>query len=59
MFDARDLPREIDLNHYEKTVLPVYFSDMTRPEMDLRSFKEIVPQEGEMVYIFRKLKIEN
>lgn len=54
-FDYRELPKEINLKHYEQTVLPVYFSDLSRPEMDLRSFSEIIPQRDEMVYIYKKI----
>jgi len=54
-FDYRPLPPEIDLTRdYEETVLPVFFSDMSRPEIELRSFRGINPNEGDFVYVYKK-----
>ncbi len=56
-FDHRDPPVEFSLNRhrYEEIILPVYFSDMTRPELDLRSFTKLNPKPEDMVYIYRKI----
>lgn len=54
-FDARPLPQGIKLNQeYEEVVLPVFFSDMSRPELELRSFREIKPEERDQVFIYKK-----
>ncbi|MDD5415777.1 MAG: glycosyltransferase family 39 protein [Candidatus Daviesbacteria bacterium] len=49
------LAQTVDLkNHYEEIVLPVYFSDLSRPEIDLRSFSEIKPEYNDQVFIYKK-----
>ncbi len=54
-FDYRPLPPGIDLDEsYEETVLPVFFADMSRPEMELRSFVEVRPTYQDQVFIYRK-----
>ena len=57
VFDQRKPPVEFEMNKqlYKETVIPVYFSDMTRPELDLRSFTKITPKPEDMVYIYKKL----
>lgn len=57
VFDHRKPPVEFEMNKqlYKETVLPVYFSDMTRPELELRSFNKINPKPEDMVYIYRKI----
>lgn len=54
-FDWRELWPEMDLErNYEEVTLPVFFSDLSRPEIEFRSFEEVKPSEGDMVYIYRK-----
>ena len=56
-FDRRPLPPEIDLmRDYEETVFPVFFSDMSRPEMELRSFTKINPEYQDQVFVYKKRK---
>ena len=56
-FDYRPLPREINLaRDYEETALPVFFADMSRPEMELRSFREIKPKYQDQVFIYKKIQ---
>lgn len=55
LFDQRELPPEINLaDHYEEIVLPVHFSDMSRPEIDLRTFHRITPEPLDQVFVYRK-----
>lgn len=54
-FDWRPLPQEINLERdYEEIVLPVFFSDMSRPEIELRSFEQIMPTYEDQVFVYRK-----
>lgn len=54
-FDYRQTPPEIDLeNHYEEIILPIFFSDMSRPEIELRSFTKIDPTPDDRVFIYKK-----
>jgi hypothetical protein len=47
----------IDLkNDYRETVLPVYFYDMSRPEINGRSFVKIVPDENDQIFIYRRIE---
>lgn len=53
--DYRQVPIWLDLQHgYTETVLPVYFADMSRPEIGWRSFTEVKPRPEEQVFIFHK-----
>lgn len=58
LFDYRKLPPEFleNRSRYTEIVLPVYFSDMTRPELELRSFSKIDPKPEEMIYIYKKIR---
>ncbi len=54
-FDLRALPPEVDLTKdYSLTVIPVYFSDLSRPEMIQRSFSAVEPSYNDQVFIFQK-----
>jgi hypothetical protein len=54
MFDYRAMAPEINLSNYDEVALPVFFSDMSRPEIDLRSFYEMKPKGGDSVYIYKR-----
>jgi Dolichyl-phosphate-mannose-protein mannosyltransferase len=56
--DDRGFPANVDLaNHYEEHVVPVFFSDLSRPEIDRRSFSGIIPVSKEdYVYIYKRKK---
>lgn len=54
-FDARPLPPEVKLNEdYEEIVLPIFFADVSRPELELRSFTEVKPVYEDQIFIYRK-----
>ncbi len=54
-FDYRDISPAIQLSRdYEEIVLPVFFADMSRPEIELRSFYTIVPTYQDQVFIYKK-----
>ncbi|EKE09980.1 MAG: hypothetical protein ACD_16C00097G0001, partial [uncultured bacterium] len=58
-FDYRDYKTILgiaDLSGYEEVILPVYFSNLSRPEIDLHSFKKIEPKYEDQVFIYRKKK---
>lgn len=56
-FDARPLPPEVNLtDDYEEIILPVFFADASRPEIELRSFTEIKPAYNDQVFIYKKIK---
>lgn len=56
-FDYRPLSPRINLvRDYEEFALPVFFVDMSRPEIEFRSFKEIIPDANDRVFIYRKRK---
>lgn len=51
----RQLWPEVDLaKDYIEHILPVYFADMSRPEIELRSFTGEKPRDGDYVYIYEK-----
>ncbi len=54
--DSRELPPEVDLTtNYLEHKLPIFFSDLSRPEIDHRSFSEIIPTNPvDFVYIYEK-----
>jgi hypothetical protein len=55
MFDYRPYDNlERVLDDYEETILPVYFSDMSRPELSLRSFNKITPAPNDRIFIYHK-----
>lgn len=56
--DYRDIPPNIDLvNDYRQHVIPIFFSDLSRPELDLRSFSGVVhPAPTDDIYIYEKKK---
>lgn len=57
-FDRRDLFPGVDLSaHYEEIVLPVYFSDLTRPELDVHAFTQVVSSYTEQVFLYRKVSV--
>jgi hypothetical protein len=59
-FDYSKLSPEWNLTRdYEEVALPVFFSDMSRPEMDLRSFSEIKPEYNDQVFIYKKKQSSN
>jgi 4-amino-4-deoxy-L-arabinose transferase-like glycosyltransferase len=49
-------PRADLKNDYQETVLPVFFSDLTRPEIEYHSFKEIKPGYNDQIFIYKKIK---
>lgn len=56
--DYRTPPREANLeNDYEKFVIPVFFADMSRPEIYWRSFEAIQPNYQDQIFIFKKRKL--
>jgi hypothetical protein len=56
-FDYRPIPPEINLaQDYEEIAVPVFFADMSRPEIDLRSFYKIEPVFNDQVFIYKKKK---
>lgn len=45
----------IDLtNNYEEIVLPVFFADVSRPEIEYHSFAEVAPSYDDQVFIYKK-----
>jgi hypothetical protein len=54
--DYRGLWPEVDLmNNYTEHVIPVFFSDLSRPEMEMRSFTGVTrPAPIDYVYIYQK-----
>ena len=50
--DFRPLPAGINLMDYKEISLPVFFSDMSRPEIYFRSFTEIKPSYTDQVFIY-------
>jgi len=58
-FDHRPLPGGINLSKdYEEIILPIFFSDVSRPEIHLRSFRPIRPGPDDRIFIY-KLKNKN
>jgi 4-amino-4-deoxy-L-arabinose transferase-like glycosyltransferase len=56
-FDDRPIPPYINLKtEYEQTIIPLFFSDLTRPEIERRSFVPITPQTKDMVYIYKRIR---
>lgn len=56
-FDMRALPPEINLtDNYSREILPVFFSDLSRPEIESRSFEKINPQFQDQIFIYKKKK---
>lgn len=54
-FDYRSLPDDqFPKEEYEEIILPVFFSDLTRPEMDKRSFVKVTPDPNDQIFIYRK-----
>lgn len=54
-FDGRPMPGHINLaRDYEEIVLPVFFADMSRPELELRSFTKIDPAPADRIFIYKK-----
>jgi len=54
-FDYRTPPEGIDVaDAYDQTILPVFFSDLTRPELEHRSFGEIPATGGDKIFIYHK-----
>lgn len=56
-FDFRDYKTILglsDFSDYEEIVLPVYFADHSRPEIEIHAFREIKPGYNEQVFIYRK-----
>jgi len=52
--ENKDFPKFYDLkNHYREIVLPVFFSDVSRPEIFWRSFSKIDPSYGDQVFIYQ------
>jgi 4-amino-4-deoxy-L-arabinose transferase-like glycosyltransferase len=47
-----DLTKLSDM--YDETILPVYFSDMTRPEINLHSFTAIPPAPNDRIFIYHR-----
>ncbi len=62
MFDSRGqfplgLPPSVNLSRdYKETVLPVYFYDTTRPEMDSHAFTPVKPAHDNQIFIYQRLK---
>lgn len=50
--DVRTLPAGINLSDYNETVIPTFFLDMSRPEIDYRSFAEITPLYKSQIFIY-------
>lgn len=40
---------------YEETVLPIYFADMTSPQLEYHSFHEITPSYDDQIFIYHRL----
>lgn len=56
-FDMRSLPPEVNLSdNYTFETIPVFFSDLSRPEIELRSFSTIIPAPEDQVFIYKKIK---
>jgi hypothetical protein len=54
-FDYRPTDPNINLKEdYTEVPLPIFFSDMSRPEIELRSFTEIKPSYQDQVFIYKK-----
>jgi hypothetical protein len=51
--DPEALPIDLQAD-YTETVLPVYFSDLSRPELSMHSFTEIKPKYDEQIFIYHK-----
>lgn len=57
LFDGRPLWPEVNLaKDYEEIILPIFFSDVSRPEIHLRDFYEIKPSYEDQIFIYRKIK---
>jgi len=54
-FDILSPPIGVDMTKlsdlYDETILPIYFSDMTRPELNLHSFTAITPAPNDRIFI--------
>lgn len=51
-FDNRAMP-PVDLNtDYEEIILPIFFSDLSRPEIELHSFTQIKPEYKDQVFVY-------
>lgn len=66
IFDIRDpnvigRSKKLDLkNDYTETLLPVFFvSDIARPELEWRTFKKIVPNYQDQVFIYKKKDVSS
>ena len=54
-FDARPLPLGVDLNEeYTEHILPIYFSDTSRPEIELRSFTATTPKPQARIFMYKR-----
>lgn len=54
-FDLRPLPPEVNLSDdYNLTILPIFFSDLSRPEIDVHSFTKIEPSYDDQIFIYQK-----
>lgn len=52
-FDMRPLPPGINLtDNYSLEIIPVFFSDLSRPEIESRSFEEVKPSYINQVFIY-------
>ena len=53
--DFRGLWPEVDLGDYVEHALPIFFSDLSRPEIEMRSFTGVTsPAPIDYVYIYKK-----
>lgn len=50
------IPGIVTEENYEEIALPVFFADMSRPEIEHRSFTEVIPSGPDRVFIYKKRK---
>lgn len=48
------LPQRVLSEEYTRIILPVYYWDKTRPELDSHAFQEIKPSFDEQIFIYKK-----
>lgn len=57
IYDFRDYHQlaPLDLEKdYEKNILPVYYTDTTRPELYQHRFTPLIPDDNQKIYIYKK-----
>jgi len=57
-FDFRDYHNLglSDLTNYEEEVLPIYFADLSRPEIEFHQFKKVEPTYEDQIFIYKHKK---